>query len=101
MKDGVMLVNIARGQVVDEDALLEALRSGKIGFAALDVFRNEPLPPDSPFWDLPNVPISPHSASTGYGENGRITDIFCHNLRCYLDGRLDDMQNVLDKQRMY
>lgn len=101
MKDGVMLVNIARGQVVDEDALLDALQSGKIGFAALDVFRREPLPPDSPFWDLPNVLISPHSASTGYGENGRITDIFCHNLRCYLDGRLDEMQNVLDKQRMY
>ncbi len=101
MKDGVMLVNIARGQVVDEGALLAALQSGKIGFAALDVFRNEPLPPDSPFWDLPNVLISPHSASTGYGENGRITDIFCHNLRCYLDGRLDEMQNVLDKQLMY
>jgi len=101
MKDGVMLVNIARGQVVDEDALLAALQSGKIGFAALDVFRSEPLLPDSPFWDLPNVLISPHSASTGHGENGRITDIFCHNLRCYLDGRLDEMQNVLDKQRMY
>ncbi|CAN5517558.1 D-2-hydroxyacid dehydrogenase [soil metagenome] len=101
MKDGVMLVNIARGQVVDEDALLAALQSGKIGFAALDVFRTEPLPPDSPFWDLPNCLISPHSASTGYGENGRITDIFVHNLRCYLDGRLDEMQNVLDKQRMY
>ena len=101
MKDGVMLVNIARGQVVDEDALLAALQSQKIGFAALDVFRSEPLPPDSPFWDLPNVLISPHSASTGYGENGRITDIFCHNLRCYLDGRLDDMRNVLDKELMY
>ena len=101
MKDGVMLVNIARGQVIDEDALLAALQSGKIGFAALDVFRTEPLSPDSPFWDLPNVLISPHSASTGYGENGRITDIFCHNLRCYLDGRLDDMRNVLDKQLMY
>ena len=101
MKDGVMFVNIARGQVVDEDALLEALKSGKISYAGLDVFRSEPLPPDSPFWDQPNALISPHSASTAYGENGRITDIFCHNLRCYLDGRLDDMQNVLDKQRMY
>ena len=45
--------------------------------------------------------ISPHSAGTGYGENGPNTDIFCHNLRCYLDGRLDDMRNVLDKQLMY
>ena len=101
MRDGVILINIARGQIVDEDALLAALQSGKIGFAALDVFRTEPLPPDSRFWELPNVMISPHSASTGYGENGRITDIFCHNLRCYLDRRYDDMWNVLDKQRMY
>lgn len=101
MKDGVIFINIARGQVVDEDALLAALQSGKIGFAALDVFRTEPLPPDSPFWSLPNVMVSPHSASTAYGENGRITDIFCHNLACYLDGRLDEMRNVLDKRRMY
>jgi phosphoglycerate dehydrogenase-like enzyme len=101
MKDGLTLINIARGQIVDEDALLAALQSGKIGFAALDVFRSEPLPPGSPFWELPNVLISPHSASTGYGENARITDIFCHNLACYLDGHYDEMRNVLDKRRMY
>lgn len=101
MTDGVVFINIARGQVVDEDALRDALRAGKIAFAALDVFRTEPLPYDSPFWDLPNVLINPHSASTAYSENGKITDIFCHNLRCYLDGRTAEMRNVLDKGRMY
>lgn len=101
MKDGVVLVNIARGQVVDEEALIDALRSGKIAFAALDVFRTEPLPADSPLWDLPNVLVSPHSVSTAYSENRKITDIFCHNLECFLDGRVDEMRNVLDKARMY
>lgn len=101
MKDGVTLINIARGPVVDDDALLAALGSGKVGFAALDVFRTEPLPPDSPYWSLPNVMVSPHSASTSYSENRKITDIFCHNLACYLDGRVQDMWNVLDKARMY
>lgn len=101
MKDGVILINIARGPVVDDDALLAALGSGKVGFAALDVFRTEPLAPDSPYWALPNVMVSPHSASTSYSENRKITDIFCHNLACYLDGRFGEMWNVLDKARMY
>jgi phosphoglycerate dehydrogenase-like enzyme len=101
IKPGAMFVNISRGQVVDEAALLDALRDGRIAFAGLDVFRQEPLPADSPFWDLPNVLINPHSASTAYSENQKITDILCHNLRCYLDGRLGEMRNVLDKRRMY
>jgi phosphoglycerate dehydrogenase-like enzyme len=101
MKHGVVFVNIGRGATVDEQALISALRSGKIGFAALDVFAVEPLPPASPLWDLPNVLISPHSASTAFNENARIADIFCHNLRCYLDGRVADMRNVLDKRRLY
>ena len=101
LKDGVMFVNISRGQVVDHVALLKHLQSGKIAFAGLDVFDTEPLPADSPFWDLPNVMINPHSASTAFSENQKITDLLCHNLRCYLDGRFDDMRNVLDKHRMY
>lgn len=101
IKPGAMFVNIARGQVVDEAALLDSLRSGEIAFAGLDVFQTEPLPPESPFWDLPNVIINPHSASTALSENRKITEIFCHNLRCYLDGRIGEMLNVLDKQRMY
>jgi phosphoglycerate dehydrogenase-like enzyme len=101
MKQGVVFVNISRGPVVVEDALYGALTSGKIGFAGLDVFRQEPLPADSPFWDLPNVLVSPHSASTAYSENAKITDIFCHNLECYLDGRFEEMRNLLDFDAMY
>lgn len=101
LKDGAVLVNVARGLVIDEGAMIEALRSGKIAFAGLDVFATEPLPADSPLWDMPNVLVSPHSASTVVRENERISDIFCHNLRCYLDGRLDEMRNVLDKPRLY
>ena len=50
---------------------------------------------------MPNVIVSPHSASTVASENRKITGIFCHNLRCYVDGRVEDMQNVLDKERLY
>jgi phosphoglycerate dehydrogenase-like enzyme len=101
MKRGAVLINIARGQVVDEAALIAALRSGHVGAAALDVAEIEPLPASSPLWDMPNVLISPHSASTAPSENAKITDIFCHNLGCYLDNRFGDMRNVLDKRRMY
>lgn len=101
LKPGMILVNIGRGQLVDEDAMLEKLRDGTIRFAGLDVFRTEPLPSDSPFWDLPNVVVSPHSASTSVHENGRIVEIFTHNLTCFLEGRIGDMRNVLDIERMY
>jgi phosphoglycerate dehydrogenase-like enzyme len=101
MKPGVVLVNIARGVVIDEEAMIDALRSGKIAFAGLDVFRTEPLPAGSPLWDLPNVLINPHSASTAASENAKITELFCRNLRVYLDGALDQMTPVLDKRRMY
>jgi phosphoglycerate dehydrogenase-like enzyme len=101
LKPGAALVNIARGQVVDEPALIAALRTGHVGFAALDVAEVEPLPVDSPLWDLPNVLISPHSASTPPSENARITDLFVHNLRCWLDGDRAGMRNVLDKRLMY
>jgi len=101
MKPGVVFVNIARGQVIDEAALLDGLRGGQIGFAVVDVTTTEPLPSESPFWDLPNVLISPHSASTVVGENEKIVEIFCWNLRCWLDGRRGEMRNVLDRERMY
>jgi phosphoglycerate dehydrogenase-like enzyme len=101
LKPGVVFINIGRGTLVDEDALLRKLTDGTIAFAGLDVFRTEPLPADSPFWDLPNVIINPHSASTSDRENGRITDIFIHNLHCFVEGRTDEMRNVLDIERMY
>ena len=101
MRPGVAFVNIARGTVVDEDALIEACASGRIGFAALDVARVEPLAKESPLWDMMNVLISPHSASTVTSENARITEIFRHNLLCWIDGRMDQMRNVLDKTLLY
>jgi phosphoglycerate dehydrogenase-like enzyme len=101
MHRGAVFINIARGQVVDEDALIAALASGHLGFAALDVVREEPLAETSPLWDLPNVLISPHSASTVLTENAAITDIFVHNIRLWLDGRQAEMRNRLDRHLMY
>lgn len=101
LKPGAVLVNVARGSVVDETALIESLASGRVAFAGLDVFAVEPLPAESPLWDMPNVLISPHSSSTATSENKKITDIFCHNLQCYLDGRTSDMINVFDKTKLY
>jgi glyoxylate/hydroxypyruvate reductase len=99
MKPGATLVNVARGAVVQEAALLEALRSGHLGFAALDVTAVEPLPADSPLWEMENVSIYHHSASTNDRENDRIVDIFTDNLRRYLSGA--PLQNQLDIERMY
>jgi len=93
IKPGGVLVNIARGQVVDESALVDTLVSGHLGFAALDVAAVEPLPEDSPLWDMPNVLISPHSASTITPENGLIADLFIYNARSILDGRPDALRN--------
>ncbi len=101
LKPGAVVVNVARGGVVDEAALLEALRDGRIALAGLDVFADEPLPADSPFWDMPNVIVSPHSSANAATENRKITDIFRHNLGCYLDGRIGDMRNVFQGKRMY
>ena len=82
-------------------ASIEAWVNGQVGFAALDVFAVEPLPPESRLWSLPNVLISPHSASTVERENALITDIFCRNLERYLAGRFNEMENILDKARLY
>ena len=82
-----ILVNVARGAVVDEAALVGALASNTIRGAMLDVFEHEPLPADSPLWALPNVVVSPHSASTVPDENRRIVDIFLENLDRFLNGR--------------
>jgi len=99
LKPSAVLINIGRGALVDEDALIRALQEKRLAGAALDVLRDEPPPQDSPLWDMPNVIISPHSASTVTQENARITDIFCDNLRRYLSGQ--PLRNVLDKQKLY
>ena len=96
---GAILINIARGAVVDEEAMIDALRSGRLSGAALDVFAREPLPESSPLWDMPNVLISPHSASTVDIENARLTDLFCDNLERYLRGA--PLRNVFDRTRLY
>ncbi len=99
MKQGSVLINIARGSIVDEGALIKALESGHLGGAALDVAEVEPLPSESPLWDMPRVIISPHSASTADTENEKLTEIFCDNLRRYLDGQ--PLRNLLDKELLY
>lgn len=99
LKKGTYLVNIARGSIVDEAAVIDALRSGQLSGAALDVFQQEPLPKDSPFWDMPNVLICPHAASISDRENGRIIEVFCENLIRYLDGK--PLRNVLNTKLLY
>jgi phosphoglycerate dehydrogenase-like enzyme len=99
LKPGALLVNIGRGALVDEAALVEALRTGRLGGAVLDVFQEEPLPQASPLWTLPNVLVSPHSASTSERENALLTDLFCRNLRRYLEG--EPLENVFDASRLY
>jgi phosphoglycerate dehydrogenase-like enzyme len=96
---GAFLINIGRGATIDEPALIAALRSGHLGGAALDVFADEPLPPDSPLWDMPNVLVSPHSASTSDRENARIVDLFCENLQRFLAGQA--LLNVLNTETLY
>jgi phosphoglycerate dehydrogenase-like enzyme len=86
LKPGAILVNLGRGPVLDEDALIDALRSGRVRGAALDVFATEPLPPDSPLWELDNVILSPHTAAQSIRENERIVELFADNLRRYLAG---------------
>ncbi|MGV1008136.1 MAG: D-2-hydroxyacid dehydrogenase [Dermatophilaceae bacterium] len=98
-KPGVTLVNVGRGTVVDEPALVDALKTGQVGFAALDVFAVEPLPSDSPLWDLPNVLISPHTAALDEREEQRIAELFCQNLRAFLDGR--PLCNLVDIDEGY
>jgi phosphoglycerate dehydrogenase-like enzyme len=100
MKPGAYFVNVGRGTVVDEEALVKALQSGHLSGAALDVFEVEPLPEESPLWELPNVIVSPHATDMVPSIiNKRQTDLFCKNLRRYLDG--EPLVNVLDKELLY
>ncbi|MBA2519422.1 MAG: D-2-hydroxyacid dehydrogenase, partial [Chloroflexia bacterium] len=101
LKPDVVLVNIARGVVIDEEALIDVLRQGRIGLAALDVFATEPLPAGSPLWDLSNVLINPHSASTAETEPATIVARFIENLGYYLDGEAQRMGPVLNKALLY
>ncbi len=87
MKPGARLLNVGRGDLVDESALVQALESGALGGAGLDVFATEPLPPASPLWGLPNVIVTPHSSGTTPANHPRATAIFLDNLRRWREGK--------------
>lgn len=86
IKPGACVLNVGRGEVVDEPALVKALESGALGGAGLDVFAVEPLPPESPLWRLPNVIVTPHSSGTTPANEPRATSIFLENLRRWRSG---------------
>jgi len=100
MQTTAVLINIARGKVIDEEALLEALQSGKIRGAALDVFATEPLPADHPFWSLTNCVLTPHISGRSPKYMERAQEIFRHNLKVYMTGT-GVMVNVVDLNRGY
>jgi phosphoglycerate dehydrogenase-like enzyme len=94
-----IVVNVGRGAVIDEPELVAALREGRLAGAALDVFETEPLPADSPLWDLPNVLITPHTATGSVHENALIVRLFADNLARYVEGR--PLLNLFDPRRGY
>lgn len=94
MKPTARFINVGRGASVDEEAMIAALEEGRIAGAALDVFVTEPLPPDSPLWDLPNVYVSPHMSGSGFEE--RLAVQFLDNLRRWKTDR--PLLNVVDKR---
>jgi phosphoglycerate dehydrogenase-like enzyme len=99
MKPGAYLVNIARGEIVDEEALVRALEEGQIAGTGLDVFEQEPLPPDSPLWGLDNALISPHVAGFTPRYDERAATLFAENLARYLAGQ--PLLNLVDKSKGY
>lgn len=99
MKNGACLINVARGAMVDHNALGEALKSGRLRGAALDVFPQEPLPPDSPIWDLPNTIVTPHTGGSHAGYSESAAAIFRRNLDAFLTGT--EMVNVYQRDRGY
>jgi phosphoglycerate dehydrogenase-like enzyme len=99
VKPGAVFVNVGRGTAVDEAALVGALRDGTVAAAALDVFEQEPLPPESPLWELENVIISPHDTARVPDEVPRQVELFCDNLRRYLAG--EELRNRVDLELLY
>ncbi len=95
MKRGAFLVNVARGKLIDDDAVVAALRDGRLGGAALDVFSREPLEPSSPYWDLPNVIITPHTSGAMQDYWTPLVALFSDNLRRFDAGQ--PLLNVVDK----
>ena len=99
MRSHALLINVTRGRIVDEQALLAALAAGQIGGAGLDVVPQEPLPEDHPLWRMDNVLITPHTAGGSPNRDGRNVALFCENLRRYLAG--EALLSVIDKRKGY
>ena len=99
LKPGAWVINVARGELVDERALGRALRDGRMGGAVLDTFREEPLPPTSPLYDLPNVILTPHTSWSSTRVLDRSIELFCDNLRRYAAGK--PLVNVVDPDAGY
>lgn len=99
MKPGAFLVHISRGAVVDEAALTAALQERRIGGAVVDVFNQEPLPPDSPLWKLPNLIVTPHISGFSPNYKERAGVLFVENMRRYLNG--EPLLNLYDPDRSY
>ncbi len=99
MKPSAILINVARGGLVDQAALVKALKEGTLAGAALDVYEEEPLPADSPLWDLPNVILSPHVSGYTPHYDDRAVEIFVENLRRFLAG--EPLINLVDRMRGY
>lgn len=99
MKPSAILVNISRGDVVNEPELIAALQSKTIGGAILDVFQHEPLPQESPLWTMPNVMVTPHLAGGAVDYVDRMLSVFCDNLDSFLNGA--SMRNIVDPNRGY
>lgn len=96
MRRGAVLINVARGAIVDQGALVMALQEGRLSAALLDVTDPEPLPANSPLWDTPRLWITPHISGETRPGYGRAIDIFCANLRLYLSGQSRGMGNLVD-----
>jgi phosphoglycerate dehydrogenase-like enzyme len=99
LKPTARLINVGRGSTLDQDALCDALRAGRLAGAAIDVMRPEPLPADSPLWDVPNLLISPHMAGDHTGWQSDIAALFLQNLERFLRG--EPLLNVVDKSLGY
>ena len=99
MRNHALLINVTRGDIVDGPSLLEALEKGAIGGAGLDTSPGEPLPDDHPFWNMENVVVTPHTAGGSPVRVARIVDVFCDNLKRYLEGR--PLTGVIDKHKGY
>jgi phosphoglycerate dehydrogenase-like enzyme len=95
MKPSAFLINLARGGVLDEAALIESLQAGKIAGAGLDIFSKQPLPPDSPLWTMPNVIITPNIGGRSDQFVRQTMSVVAPNLQAYTEGRLKDLRNLV------